>query len=146
MTAQEECDPTPAAPQRPTAPIDGRERTILLVEDEEGVRELTALVLRRSGFRVLTAPDGPQSLGIWEREKRNVELLVTDVVMPGGLDGFDLAEKLRQEKPELKVLYLSGYNRQFARLNPTDERSGFLAKPFSIDELKNLARSLIETK
>ena len=66
-------------------------------------------MLERQGYRVIEAESGPDALFMWEKHRDRVDLLLTDMVMPGGLSGFELAEKLRAEKPELKVIYNSGY-------------------------------------
>jgi signal transduction histidine kinase/ActR/RegA family two-component response regulator len=83
--------------------------TVLLVEDEEGVRLVTRLLLERSGYRVLEARSGPEALKIWESAAPEVDLLLTDVVMPEGINGRKLAEDLRGKKTSLKVIFQSGF-------------------------------------
>jgi len=83
--------------------------TILLVEDEESLRSITRLLLERFGYRVLEAGSGPEALKVWESAAPEVDLLLTDVIMPEGISGRMLAEKLRGKKDSLKVIFLSGY-------------------------------------
>ena len=103
--------------------------TVLLVEDEEVVRRLVAEMLRGAGYRVVEAGDGADALAAAERE--DVELLVSDVVMPG-LSGPQLAERLLEERPDLRVLFISGYTADaiasHADLAP---KTAFLPKPFT---------------
>jgi CheY-like chemotaxis protein len=83
--------------------------TILLVEDDTDVRELLAAQLRRQGYRVIEAEDGAAALAVLESEPR-IDLLFTDVVMPGGLSGLELARQVLLVRPNLKVLYTTGYS------------------------------------
>src|SRR5262249_35861465 len=82
--------------------------TILLVEDEEDVRAFTAAILRELGYRVLTAPEANGALEILEREQ-DIDLLFTDVVLPGRINGRQLADEALKRWPSLKVLYTTGY-------------------------------------
>jgi two-component system cell cycle sensor histidine kinase/response regulator CckA len=90
-------------------PPRGKE-TILLVEDEEAVRSVTRHLLERFGYRVLEANSGPEALKIWEASAPEVDLLLTDVIMPDGINGRKLAEDLRGKKASLKVILQSGYS------------------------------------
>jgi two-component system cell cycle sensor histidine kinase/response regulator CckA len=85
-------------------------RTILLVEDETSVRNLVTRFLTLNGFKVLAAESGHAALPLWAEHHEEIDLLLTDVVMPGGMSGRELAEKLQAERPTLKVLFTSGYN------------------------------------
>jgi len=98
-----------AAPERPqAAPSAAHRETILLVEDEEGVRRLVREMLARHGYTVLEAADGQEALRVFEREGERIHLLLTDVVMPH-MSGRELALRLTARRPELKVAYMSGY-------------------------------------
>lgn len=83
-------------------------QTILVVDDDEGVRDLAAAVVEELGYLVRTASDGQEALHIL-REDRSIDLLFTDVVMPGGLSGFALARRAKDLRPDLRVIYATGY-------------------------------------
>jgi two-component system cell cycle sensor histidine kinase/response regulator CckA len=90
-------------------PLIGGHETILVVEDEAPLRRLTVRVLEQYGYRVLEAPDGVLAAEVWRQHGGAVDLLLTDIVMPGGVSGRKLAEQLRAEQPGLKVIFMSGY-------------------------------------
>ncbi|MCS6897939.1 MAG: PAS domain-containing protein, partial [Nitrospira sp.] len=119
---------TAEAVDQPPAP--GTE-TILLVEDDDGVREFSYRALQMSGYNVIVAMDGIEALSLAERCGKDIAILVTDVVMPG-LSGPELADILRSRLPNLRVLFLSGYtDDEVVRHRILHEQAGFLAKPFS---------------
>ena len=97
----------PASWTEPT--LRGRE-TVLVVEDECEVRDFVAGILRANGYAVLQATSGPQALGLWAKERTRVDLLLTDLALPGGLTGRELAERLLTDRPALKVLDTSAYS------------------------------------
>jgi CheY-like chemotaxis protein len=97
------------AAEQTTEPLRGGHETILVVEDEAPLRRLTVRVLEQYGYRVLEAPDGVAAAEVWCQHGGAVDLLLTDIVMPGGISGRKLAEQLRAEKPGLKVIFMSGY-------------------------------------
>ena len=92
-------------PSRHAAP--GSE-TILLVEDEDVVRDLTRRVLERQGYTVLACADGMQAVALAELNDRRIDLLLTDVVMPG-MRGYDVAKRVARTRPAIRILYMSGY-------------------------------------
>jgi len=109
--------------------------TVLLVEDEPALRELAAVILEGEGYRVLQASDGGEAIVVAERHRGPIDLLVTDVVMPR-LSGPELAERLRSLRPELEVLYMSGYNDSRLLTRGVEEANvHLLAKPFTPDQL-----------
>ncbi|MBI2408068.1 MAG: response regulator, partial [Gemmatimonadetes bacterium] len=117
----------------------GDGRTVLLAEDEPGLRKLTERVLTEAGYRVLVAPDGSAALAMSRAHSGPIDLLITDVVMPG-LGGPDLAVALRAERPALRVLLVSGYPRSTTSAGEPDlARLPFLAKPFLPGELRAAA-------
>ena len=127
----------PAEPARPTlepqprTEVRGGRETILVVEDEPTLRALVCLVLRKHGYQVLEAESGPAALPVWAQHHRTIDLLLTDMVMPEGMTGRELAEKLKREKPALKVLYTSGYSPDLlGREFPLVHGLNFLQKPF----------------
>ncbi|MDP6342946.1 MAG: PAS domain S-box protein [Alphaproteobacteria bacterium] len=122
----------------------GTGETILLVEDDPDVREMVATVLGRRGYLVLEASDGRAGL---ERlsDHRKIDLLLTDVMLPGGIGGRELANRARTRDPGLKVLFMSGYDREViveqGRMNP-DGR--LLAKPFTPSDLGHRVRAVLD--
>jgi two-component system cell cycle sensor histidine kinase/response regulator CckA len=103
-----------AAPaRRPAkAAAAGGSETILLVEDDPAVREFAVAVLRSRGYRVLQACSGVEALEVWKWHAAKISLLFSDLVMPDGLGGVELAARLRREKPSLKVVLTSGYAKE----------------------------------
>jgi CheY-like chemotaxis protein len=118
--------------------------TILVVEDDPHVREITVRSLRAAGYRVLVACGGADALGISAAELAEVRLLVTDVVMPG-LDGREVAERLHQRREGLQVLYVSGYTQgAIAERGLLEPGSDFLPKPFTATALLSAVRALLD--
>jgi CheY-like chemotaxis protein len=120
--------------------LEGAE-TILFVEDEGFVREVTSQVLRSAGYRVLTAKNAAEAIHVFDQCSSEVELLLTDVVLPGET-GRVLAAKLRQRNPELNILLVTGYAEQM-RLQGCD-REECLAKPFSSEVLLRRVRQQLD--
>ena len=122
------------------------QETILLVEDEDAVREMTSEVLTLSGFKVIAAPDGQEALKISRSRGREVSLVLTDVVMPG-LSGPELVRELRRERPGLKVLFISGYTDKELWVGQLEEEgTAFMSKPFKPAELTAAIRELLDQK
>jgi CheY-like chemotaxis protein len=115
-------------------------RTILLVEDEEFVREVACEVLRSAGYRVLTAKNAREAQKVYDDEAAAIDLLLTDVVMPGET-GRSLASRLRAGNPLLRVLLATGYGEQMAVRGDGGEQC--LAKPFSSRELLRRVKELV---
>jgi CheY-like chemotaxis protein len=121
----------------------GGGETILLVEDEDGVRELAAEILGSLGYRVLAAADGPAAVARARRESR-IDLLFTDVLLPKGMNGRQLADELCRERPGLRVLYASGYSEDVVEHRGQLEPGlGFLAKPYANDQLAQAVRAAL---
>jgi two-component system cell cycle sensor histidine kinase/response regulator CckA len=122
----------------------GRE-TVLVAEDEETLREMVVHVLKIQGYTVLEAASGRQALEVWERANRPVDLLLTDMVMPGGIMGAELAERLAEKCPSLKVIYTSGYSPGMAGKDASLLTGrNFLPKPYSISKLAQLVRECLD--
>jgi PAS domain S-box-containing protein len=118
--------------------------TVLLVEDEEAVRQVSYEVLRRNGYTVLVAHNGEEALQVCERYKGSISLLVTDVVMPG-MSGRELAESLARSRPDMKVLYTSGYTDDaVVRHGVLKAGMAFLQKPFMTEALARKVRDLLD--
>ena len=118
---------------------------MLLVEDEEGVRRLAARALKLLGYDVLDAPDGASAIALVRARGRPIHALVTDVVMPGGMSGRDLAVALKRENPLLKVLYMSGYTDDAVlRHGVSLSLDQFLQKPFTPSGLAAKLRAVLD--
>jgi len=116
----------------PATQLRGKGETILVVEDEPVLRDLAQLILQDCGYRVLQAESGVEALTVWQKHQRSVDLLLTDMVMPDGLSGKDLAESLVGDKPGLKVIFTSGYNVDDLAMDLVKKiGSHFLQKPYS---------------
>ena len=127
-----------------TALRSGRE-TVLVAEDEEPLREMVAEILRIQGYTVLEAESGRHALEVWAAAKSPVDLLVTDMVMPGGIMGGELAERLMSESPTLRVIYTSGYSPGMAGKDASLLFSpNFLPKPYSIGKLAQFVRECLD--
>jgi signal transduction histidine kinase/CheY-like chemotaxis protein len=123
----------------------GRE-TILLVEDEEMIRAISREMLEMLGYRVLEAATGAAALSLSEEFRGEIDLLLTDVVMPG-MSGSQLAERLVINRPSMKVLYTSGYTDEaIVQHGVLEEGTAFLQKPFSVESLARKVRSALNDK
>jgi CheY-like chemotaxis protein len=122
----------------------GRE-TILVAEDEDPLREMVVMVLKTQGYYVLEASSGVHALEVYENANRPIDLLLTDMVMPGGILGRELAERLLRQIPNLKVIYTSGYSPGMAgkELELLEGRN-FLPKPYSIGQLSKVIRECLD--
>ena len=133
------------ASQKVTARQRGGSETILLAEDEFSVRKIIRAILVRNGYQVLAAASGAEALKIWETHRDSVALLLTDLVMPAGMSGQDIAHTLQAEKPGLKVVYISGYSAEIAG-REIELRAGenFVQKPFQADNLLRVIRTSLD--
>ena len=122
----------------------GGEETILLVEDEEQVRELARRVLERVGYTVLSAPDAETAIALADRHAGHIHLLVADMMLPQS-GGRELAARLSIHRPAIKVLYISGTSDgSIARLRLVEPGTAFLEKPFSLDRLLRTVRRALD--
>jgi PAS domain S-box-containing protein len=115
-------------------PVPAGSGSVLLVEDEEGVRRLIATILEQHGYRVLAAPDPEEALRMYEQCAHRIDLLISDVVMPR-MRGPELAAHLRERQPEMNVLFISGYTDPLIANQVVSAASHFLQKPFAVDAL-----------
>jgi two-component system cell cycle sensor histidine kinase/response regulator CckA len=119
--------------------------TIVLVDDDEGVRAIARRILQRAGYTVLSAPDGVEAMRMINEAGGRVDLLLTDVVMPG-LGGRDLVTRVRDTYPDLRVLFVSGYTEEGVRRHGVlDTESAFLEKPFTAERLTQKVREVLDT-
>ncbi len=131
-----------ATPQLQTSLPRGRE-TILLVEDETALRRLARGILQRQGYQVHEAGCGQEALSMWQKHGGEIDLLLTDMIMPGCWSGRELAERLQREKPGLKVTYSTGYSREAIGCDwALEEGVNFLPKPYQLHKLVQTVRRL----
>ena len=116
--------------------------TILVVDDESGIRELLAEWLGEDGYPVHSAADPAAALTLLDRNP-DVALLLTDVVMPGGLNGFDLARRARALKPELKIIFISAYSMAETVMAARSQAEPVLRKPFRHEHFMSQVRQVL---
>ena len=122
----------------------GGSETVLLVEDEESVRELVRETLKTRGYRVIEASDGIAGMRVSEEYPGNIEILITDVVMPG-MSGRELAKRVAAARPNIRVLYLSGYTEDaIIHEGALEPGTGFLQKPFTLQVLARKVREVLQ--
>ena len=124
----------------------GGQETILLAEDDPDLRVAIRRALSQLGYRILEAPTGIKALEVWQENRHQIRLLLTDMVMPDGMTGRILAQRLLQENPKLEVVYMSGYSAETAGQEFFLEEGGnFLTKPFSAQKLAQIIRDRLDT-
>jgi CheY-like chemotaxis protein len=141
--------PRAAAP----APLEPGERplrrgqeTILLVEDDAVLRRVVTLALRSLGYRVHAAANGKEAMQLWQDCGAEVHLLLTDMVMPEGMTGLELVERLRELRPGLKAIIMSGYSAEFSRPGVLKNAGvGYLPKPYETTVLAEMLRRALDT-
>ena len=141
----------PATAQARTGPTQTQSRggseTILLVEDDQELRRMVRITLGLLGYEILEASNGVEAMRVWEHHGSRVNLIFTDMVMPGGFTGLDVAQRMRQVRPDLKVVISSGYTadllQQGGRL-PAGMK--FLAKPYEPDKLIHFVRECLDER
>ena len=142
----EAAPPVPRRLPPPPAPLPEGKETILLVEDERALRRLARNVLERHGYQVLEANSGAEALAVWTEHASEVDLVMTDIIMPGGMSGRILAEQLLEKRKDLKILYTSGYGPDMVGENfNLAEGINFLAKPYHPDRLIRAIRRCLES-
>jgi len=131
-------------PTTEALPLEGRAETILLVDDDEGVRRHSTSILLEMGYRVLGAVDGKSALEIVDKQP-DIDLLFTDVGLPGGMNGKQLADEARRRNPKLRVLFTSGYARSaIMRDDRLDADVQLVSKPFTYRALARKIRELLD--
>ncbi|MFA6003862.1 MAG: PAS domain S-box protein [Elusimicrobiota bacterium] len=138
--------PTGASPQEPAAAPGGTE-TVLIVEDDATVRRLVHRLLEGHGYHVIEAATAREAVQAWQQHKAAIDLLLTDVVMPQGTSGQELAETLLAERPSLKVIYCSGYSEDMlgqGKLRLTEHN--FLEKPFDLHLMLSKIRACLDAE
>jgi CheY-like chemotaxis protein len=118
--------------------------TILLVEDEDMVREMVRELLVTQGYKVLEASNGAEALALCSKCNEPIHLLLTDVVMPQ-MNGKELAKQILKSYPSMKVLFMSGYTGDLvAPCDASDENQSFISKPFTANALRDRLRKLLD--
>ena len=136
--------PSRSEPARERALASGGSETILVVEDEPKVREIVVRVLRAAGYRILEAASGAEAIQRERQAAEPIHLLLTDVVMPG-LDGKEAAGRILARRPDIRVLYVSGYTRDaINRHGVLDDGIDFISKPFTPDALRARVREMLD--
>ncbi len=124
-------------------PTRGGTETLLMVEDDEALRKTLGGYLTGLGYRVLEAVDCVDALHLWDQHSTDIQLLLTDAILPGGLTGWQLTQQLRMERPDLKVITMSGYYDERLCADKLEEGVNYLPKPFMPGDLaRALRRSL----
>jgi PAS domain S-box-containing protein len=130
---------------RPAAPAAKKVRTILLAEDEPFVRELAVKILENAGYAVIAVPDGLCALEKWGKQRDQIDLLFTDMVMPNGIGGRELSERILADQPQLPVIYASGYSIDTTAPGFCEsERMLFLQKPYKPEQLLAAVHKCLE--
>ena len=124
------------------AELRGGTETILLAEDDPSLRAMVRNILSRLGYRILEASTGVAALQIWKEHQRDIRMLLTDMVMPDGISGLDLAEQLLRDQPKLKIIYTTGYSAELSeKETPHRVDLAILPKPFTSRQLADLVRA-----
>jgi CheY-like chemotaxis protein len=137
-------DVKPEEPARRVAPLEGGTETILLVDDEEPLRELGEDTLSAFGYSVLTAADGEKGLEIYRQDPERIDLVILDLIMPG-MGGRRCLEKLLETNPEAKVIIASGYS-DSGPVKETLEAGArsFIGKPYEISQILEIVRDVLD--
>lgn len=125
--------------------VRGGNETVLVVEDEIALRELVCSVLEGHGYQILQAENGVQALEVWQQNKHEIDLLLTDLIMPDRLNGRELAERLRADEPKLKVIFTSGYSADVVGKDFVLQRGWlYLQKPYDPQKLALTVRDCLD--
>jgi len=129
----------------PVESVTGGTETIFLVEDEPVLREMARDILESYGYRILEASSGKEALGMWNLTRGKIDLLLTDMIMPEGISGAELAQRLLAGQPHLKIIFTSGYTAN--EVSPeilAKTRARFLQKPYTHDMLAKIVRDTLD--
>jgi CheY-like chemotaxis protein len=125
-------------------PVRGGKETIMVVEDEPVLREMVCEILKQYDYQVIEAGSGVEALRVWDEFDGQVDLLLTDMVMPEGMTGRELAVQLKKRKPELRVIYSSGYSPDNGKDFGHND-TVFLAKPYLPPQLARTVRQSLDS-
>ena len=124
--------------------VQGGTETVLLVEDEPSLRELGRMILQNLGYVIIEAASGAEALKVWTQARDRVDLLLTDLVMPEGVSGLELGRQLADEKPDLKIIYVSGYSSEVNGKEEVQQQICFLQKPYAAQALARIVREVLD--
>jgi CheY-like chemotaxis protein len=129
-----------------TAPIKNSEsKTVLVVEDESLLREMESSILQGCGYQVLEAESGRKALDVWDAKGDKIDLLLTDVMLPRGISGLELARRLYNRRPRLKIIFTTGHiTRESDQEMMGRMRAHFLQKPYQHSDLVRLVHDVLE--
>jgi signal transduction histidine kinase/ActR/RegA family two-component response regulator/HAMP domain-containing protein len=128
-----------------TQPLRGGNETILIVEDEPVLRDMAHVILEGCGYRILEAASGIEAMRVWDEYQDGIDLLLTDMVMPEGMSGMELAQRLRSTKPGLRIILASGYSMDAVDSNLlANGRASFLEKPYTHLSLTKAVRECLD--
>jgi two-component system, cell cycle sensor histidine kinase and response regulator CckA len=128
-------------------PLPRGKETILLVEDEDNYRRMMVILMRKQGYTVIEAANGVEAMQLWESHQDQINLLLTDMVMPGGMTGLELSEKIRSRKPDMPVVISSGYSIDLLkRANSNFSGLIYISKPCDADKLTKTLRKALDRK
>jgi two-component system cell cycle sensor histidine kinase/response regulator CckA len=144
LPASDQVAPAPIAQPPLAEDVQGGKETVLLAEDEDALLELMEHVLGQYNYNILTASSAAEALQVWDQNQGHVDLLLTDVVMPGGMSGRELAAELKKRKPGLKVILTSGFNAAMMAREPRAGDTTFLPKPYLPDTAAKLIRETLD--
>ena len=144
----------PVAPQAlheskklPTATSDApAKETVLIVEDDSSVRLTMSRLLERVGYEVIQSVNGPEALDLLKRREVKIDIVVTDMVMPGGLTGMEVGKEIRKMNPDMPIVYCSGYSSELMSVASLTSTERFLSKPFEATQLLSIVRELLTAR
>jgi CheY-like chemotaxis protein len=118
--------------------------TILFDDDDASLRDIARIYLEANGYRVIVAQDGKQAVKLWKQHQREIDLVLTDLMMPGGVNGHQLVQRLHVDRPDLKAIFVSGHNADlFGEDVFLDETTNFLQKPYRLKNLADMVRDCL---
>ncbi|HXF09666.1 MAG TPA: response regulator, partial [Desulfuromonadaceae bacterium] len=145
--AVEPAELEPVVEAKAAPPVVGGAETIMVVEDEEVLRQMARDILQDCGYKVLEAADGKEALALWKRNGEKIDMLLTDLVMPEGISGVDLAERLLADRPDLRVIFTSGYSTmEISEELMERSQAYFLQKPYTHITLAKSVRDCLDKK
>ena len=131
----------------PRLKVAGGKETILVVEDKSDLREMISDILEAHGYRILQAGSGVEALKVWEENGRNVDLLISDMIMPEGMSGRELTEKLQKADPNMPAILTSGYSQDMIEREAVlNESVKFFSKPYHPSQLAQAVRESLNDR
>ncbi len=129
---------------KPIEVIVGNGETVLVVEDQTNLLKLIESTLSKKGYNVFCASNGPEAVQVWQKNKNKIHLVITDMMMPGGMTGKDVGQRITSENPCIPVIYMSGYSVELLK-QPLYPNVRFLQKPFNPEKLVRMVGEALNT-